>query len=259
MKTSSSSIRRAVQAALGSALLVSGMSVSAATWSLANGVVGNPGGGAPNATASGWSITNAASGVINSGSTFAAATITNQGGSGAGMTTAGETTTSPNHAIDNNGATELVSLKFGSAIKLESVTLGWSSTDSDISVLAYTGAGAQPASIAGLSLSGLLSSGWTLVGSYSNLVTGVAKTVTNAGNISSSWWLVSAYNSGFGSSSNSSTSGLDNNNDYVKLLAVAGSVVGSTGGKVSEPGTIALFGLALLGTLAAGRRRKNNG
>jgi hypothetical protein len=256
MKTSS--IRRTAQVALGSALLVSGFSASAATWSLANGVVTNPGGAAPNATASGWSITNASSGVINSGSTFAAATLTNQGGSGAGMTTAGESTLSPNHAIDNSGSTELVSLKFGSAIKLESVTLGWSSTDSDISVLAYTGAGAQPASISGLSVAGLLSSGWTLVGSYANLATGVANTVTNAGNVSSSWWLVSAYNSGFGSSGNSSASGLDNSNDYVKLLAVAGSVVGATGGKVSEPATMALFGLAVFGAVAASRRRNHN-
>ncbi len=258
MKTSPS-IRRAASAALGSALLVCGMSASAATWSMTNGVIGNPGGGAPNATMTGWSIANNSSGVINSGSTYASAAVTNQGGSGAGMTTTGESTASPNHAIDNSGATELVSLKFGSAIKLESVTIGWNGGyDSDISVLAYTGAAPQPASIAGLSLSGLLSSGWTLVGSYANLAVGVAKTVTNASNISSSWWLVSAYNSGFGTSANSSSSGLDNNNDYFKLLAVAGTAVGATGGKVSEPTTIALFGLALLGTVATSRRRRNN-
>ncbi len=249
-----SSLFRSAQAFIGAALVTTGMAASAASWSLANNTVTQTG-VAPTLTGlSAFSVLNASSGVINSGSTFAAASLTDQGGSGRGVTTAGETSAAPQHAVDNFTNTELVSLRFASSIKLESVTIGWNGgNDSDISVLAYTGSGA-PTAIAGKTTAQLLSSGWALVGSYANLAVGVAKTVTNAANVSSSWWLVSAYNSGFGSSSNSSSSGLDNHNDYFKLLAVAGSVVGGTGGRVSEPATMALFGLALLGVVA-GRRR----
>ncbi len=269
------SVLRSAQLVLGSALLVLGTSSFAATWNFGSsgGCTQNSsnannygnswncngtGTGSTSVTATAWSTT-------GSGSTYAAANLPQYGGSGFGVQNTGETLNagSPNHSLDSApGVTDLISLRFGANVRLDSLNIGWTQTDSDVSVLAYTGPGAPPANIAGRSVSNLLTSGWTLVGSYANLVVGTARTITNAANISSSWWLVSAYNSGFGSSANSSSASLLSNcDDYVKLLAVAGSTVctpgtpGCGGGQqVAEPATLALFGLAALGVVAVRRR-----
>lgn len=257
-------ILRGAQIAMAAATFAVATVAHAATWNFANNGVAASGANQTSASVSGYYINNAASGVINSGSTFAAAALSDQGGSGRGMST-GTDSGSPTHAFDNNGTTELMALQFGTKVDLDSVTLGWSNTDADISVLAYTGAGTPTAlsgqsnPIAGRSLSNLLSNGWSLIGHYANTASSSAQTVSvNAGNVTSSWWLISAFNSGFGGN----TAGLDNHNDYVKLLAVAGSAVaactpgtpGCGGQQVSEPATLALFGLAALGVVAVRRR-----
>ncbi len=54
-----------------------------------------------------------------------------------------ETTSSPQHAMDNNGNSEFMLLSFAGAVSLSAVELGWSQTDSDITVLAYKPTGAQ--------------------------------------------------------------------------------------------------------------------
>ena len=257
-------VLRSAQIGVGAAALVFANLAGAATWNFANNGVAVSGSNSTSATVSGFAIANNSSGVINSGSTFAAAALSNQGGSGRGMST-GTDSGSPTHAIDNNGNTELMAINFGTKVDLDSVTIGWSSTDADISVLAYTGAGTptnlsgQSNPIAGRSVSNLLANGWSLIGHYAGVASSSAQTLAvNAGNITSSWWLVSAFNSGFGGN----TSGFNNNNDYVKLLAVAGSAAapcvpgapGCGGQQVSEPATLALFGLAALGIVAARRR-----
>ena len=162
---------------------------------------------------------------------------------------------SSHHAFDNNGTTEMLSLQFGTKVDLDSVTVGWSSTDADLSVLAYTGSGSATP-VAGRTWSELLANDWSLIGHYAG--PGTETRSINASDITSSWWLISAFNSGFGSSS----SGLSNHDDCVKLLAVAGSAVsvytpgtlGCGGQPVSEPATMALFGLAALGVVAVRRR-----
>ena len=92
---------------------------------------------------------------------------------GLGVTSAGETLTSPQHAIDNNGAIESVLFSFSDGVagsttadkvNLSSVSLGYASGDSDFSVYAYTGAGVGDP--LGKTYTNLTSSGWTLIGHY---------------------------------------------------------------------------------------------
>ena len=199
-----------------------------------------------------------------SGPAFAAASLTSFGG-GLGVTAAGESTGSPQHATDNSGSTDLILLDFGTAkVDLDSVTIGWkgnstggsTGADADISVFRYSGSSATLPAVSNLAATGagLLAGGWTLVGNYANLATGMAKAV-NTGNTTSSWWLISAYNSNFGSTSESSGTGLTDGNDYFKVLSIAGNVSSSTG--VPEPGSLALLGAALVGFVASRQRKQN--
>ncbi len=200
----------------------------------------NATGPGPTATATAWSTT-------GSGASFAAANAAQYGTSGFGVRNTVETLSaaSPDHSMDNSGQTDLLSLKFASSVKLDSLKLGWYSNDSDVSVLAYTSASPPPSSIAGKTVANLLSSGWSLVANLSNV--GSSSPTFNAGGIiGSSWWLISAYNSGYNGSA-----ALDGSSDYVKLLSVSNS----TPGKVPEPGSLALVGLATCAALSLRRRK----
>ena len=194
------------------------------------------------------------------GTTFAAATIANWGaGSGLGVYGASDSG-SPNHATDNANGTDLIALNFGTAVNLSSITLGWWAYDADITVLAYTGAGVPTISGKGLT-SFTAANGWTSVKNYgaaTGSATNTAGTDTDKSYTTtdtttySSWWLVSAYNSNF-----TGGSALDAINDYVKVLAVAGTTKPVTPpGKVPEPGTLALMGAAFFGIIGARRRTK---
>jgi len=206
-----------------------------------------------------------------------------QHGSGSGLGVKGFSAEpgSPEHAIDNHTNTELVALRFDSAVTLKQVTLGWTSNDADFSLLAWTGgsgaatptstgsnviAGRTTAALTATPLS-LTSGGWSVVGNYSVAVQsplGLDVTAkVNAGNISSSWWLVSAYNAGFAVANNcfdgvsggaitctsqSPTIGALGGLDYFKLKSV--------GNRVPEPGSLALLGIGLLGAFVARRRTR---
>ncbi len=199
----------------------------------------------PNGTTTTLTAT-AFSNTASSGTVYATAAINYQGtGSGIGVYNQSEglTAGSPDHAMDNNGTgADMILLSFASAEVLKSVTLGWSHTDSDFQVLRWTGAGAATA-IAGRTAAQLLTDGWALVSSVNGGNTGTTDTSygINATNLSSSYWLISAYNSAFGGSNY--TTGVDG----FKLLAVAAA-------GVPVPGTLALAGLGLLAAGAVRRR-----
>jgi hypothetical protein len=177
----------------------------------------------------------------------------------------------PEHAIDNDDRFDLVLFDFGGElITLETITVGWKYWygDADISLLAYhpaagSGMPVTP-NLSGMSYSGtsqgLTTGGWTLVGSYdvdssgwSPADRGYTASVNRTNPVSSSYWLVSAYNPIFGSAGCSPAGKCGSGNDYFKILALAGVQPTPEEGPspptgVPEPSGVLLLvgGLALL-------------
>ena len=198
-------------------------------------------------TASAWG------GADVTGSTgFQAAYLSPQGGTGFGLATQyeGLGVSQPNHAVDNsptNKTPDLVLLKFDTAVALGTVNIGWVGTgttpDADFTLMAYKGA---TPTIQGKDATNL-ATGWALVENSSG--SGTGDRAVNAGNVVSSWWLISAYSSSYGGGT------LDTVSDYFKLLAVASKDI-TTSGKIPEPGSLALLGLGLLGLVSARRKAR---
>ena len=215
--------------------------------------------GDPSATITAWSTT-------SSGSKFADASLDRYGGGfGVANRIEGLSPGVPEHSMDNAavGVTDLVAFSFSSSVILKQFQLGWSQTDADVNVLRYVGSAATLAAAmtgctGGCTAAGLIGNGWELVGSYGNNAS--ASTITqnfNASNKSSSWWLVSAYDPGYGNGGELTGSVGNGYLDYVKVLTVSGDKAPPPPPQVPEPGSLALVGLALWGLLRAGRREES--
>lgn len=239
---------------------------------VASGVGGTPN-APPSATASAWA--NTGSGNDTGGGTLERQSATanfvqysggvginNLDGCSSGTTCdVGDlANTQPEHAIDNQQRYEMVLLNFAAPVNLTKATTGWTGTDADFTVLAYSPGGSSAPSLAGQTWSALtVASGWNLIGNYSfspNRTSG-SETVTFANSTYSSSWLIGALNPLV--SSNVGKLGLDTSSDYFKLISVFGCSAANcpsqTGG-APEPGSIALLASALVGMFGVSRRRK---
>lgn len=156
-----------------------------------------------------------------------------------------ESGSAPNHSMDNEGYYDSLVLTFQQAVKLSSLRLGWMQTDSDLTVMAYTGSGSPV--LAGKTYPSLTASGWSLVGHYQNVGTAYDVAI-NAANYTSSYWMIGAYNPLVGGV----PSWADNKLDYVKLKSVTGDAVVN---KTPEPSSLLLLGGVGLGLLVSRLRK----
>lgn len=212
--------------------LSSGANVSGMTFSEMSGS------GGPDVTVTGWS-NNGTNSTLQGADLFTWSGLGVDYGSGDG------------HSTDNANGYDSVLFSFDYDIELSSLSIGWYNNDSDMTVLAYTGASTTPPVIAGLQYQDLSSQGWSIINHTSNVHSAPGDTkAINSGSTSSSYWLIGAYNPLVGNSQ-----GWTTGNDFVKISALTGTSAPPPPTPVPAPMPLALLGIGLLGMMYTLKRR----
>lgn len=141
---------------------------------------------------------------------------------------------SPNHALDDRGRDDLIVFENNDVGNyFTGFKIGWYQNDSDVS--AWAGTLAANFDFTGIGFSDLAGLGFTKV-DFSNV--GV-NTMQSLGALAGNYLILTPRN--------------DSNSDYVKVKQISAR----TPNKVSEPGLLALFGIAALGAVI-GRRQNGS-
>jgi len=203
------------------------------TSSTSDGTCSSGVGNACTYTVDGSTITAQAFSTSNNASNnpFVAARIRTFSG-GLGVQNTGENGSSPNHTLDNNGRTDVIIFESNTpGFSFAGFEIGFRHNDSDIS--AYIGDLAAGFDLTGRRFSQLAGLGFTKINFNNVPVDSTRLFGSNTGN-----HLILAART-------------NHSNDYVKVSQINGQ----TTTQVSEPGMLALFGIALVG-FWANRRRK---
>ncbi len=150
----------------------------------------------------------------------------------------------PEHAIDNVGSYESMLFSFASAMTLNSISIGYAGTDSDATVLVYTGSGDPTPSLSTRTYADMLTHGWQIAGNLLNMPVNTTNSLLTS--LSSRYWMVGAYMQIGGNA----MSGVSIGNDEFKISGITATPRFS----IPEPDSLALLGLASLAFLV--RRKK---
>ena len=247
------------------ALLAAGQVSASTTWTLAS-KYGSISSGVTVTAVSNTGGTNNSANAVNNGEsqTIQSATWTNTYGgisnadgckSGSYCDVRDLADNNVEHSIDNDQRYDMALLTFSELVKLTDLTLGWTTNDSDVTVMAYKGSG-KPTLI-GKTYSELVGLGWDSIGNYSDMGT-TTKSINDKG-VFSSYWLIGAYNPLANPDGGKVTVNGKSTYDYIKLASVSGCSAKELGctppsNDAPEPGSMALFGLGLLGLVYQRKR-----